>query len=168
MAKELRRSGAKKGGLPQAKELGTAPAVAAPLAGHLEVPEVQEPAAGGAMVQSGGGGWTVVPGRGPRARAKVPTGGGPEAGVGVGGRGAVGRGAGGRGGTAGVGGQAGNRPPGGGALPAAGGQGGRAGGQGRAFLPRANLEVRKNTACLHMEGFQVLPKDGGVRTVARR
>ena len=103
----------------------------------------------------------MVPGRGPRAKAKVPAGGGPEAGVGVGGRGAVGRGAGagGSGGTAGAGGQAGNRPPGGGALPADGGQGGRRGGQGRAFLPRASLEVRENTACLHMEGFQVLPTE---------
>ena len=113
---------------------------------------MQEPAAGGAMVKSGGGGWTVVPGRGPRAKAKVPTG--------VGGRGAVGREAGavGRGGTAGARGQAGNRPPGGGALPAAAGQGDRGGGQGRAFqpcsfLPRANLEIRENTACLYMEGF---------------
>ena len=106
-------------------------------------------------VQSGGGGWTQVPARGARAQAKVPPGGGPGGGTDSGGRGAgeVGRGAGGRGGTDG----AGNRP-----LPAAGGHGGR-GSQARAFqqprsfLPRANLEVRENTACLHMEGFQVLP-----------
>ena len=151
----------RKGAAPGTGARATAPAVAAPPAGHLEVPVVQEPtgAAGGAMVQSGGGGWTVVPGRRPRAKAKVPAGGGPEAGVGVGGRGAVGRGAGGSGGTAGAGGQAVNRPPGGGALPADGGQGGRRGGQGRAFLPRASLEVRENTACLHMEGFQVLPTE---------
>ena len=26
-------------------------------------------------------------------------------------------------------------------------------------MPRASLEVRENTACLHMEGFQVLPTE---------
>ena len=102
-------------------------------------------------MQSGGGGWTQVPGRGARARAKVPPGGGAGGGAEAGGRGAGA--AGGRGGTAGAGGQASNRP-----LPAGRGGLGRAF-QPRSFLPRASLEVRENTACLHMEGFQVLPTE---------
>ena len=97
-------------------------------------------------------------------RAKVPTGGG--LGAGAKGRGAVGRvaRAGGRGGTAGAKGAGWQPAPRGWPPPCSwitGRQGRRPGRavQPHSFLPRANLEVRENMACLQIEGFQLLPTE---------
>ena len=102
----------------------------------------------------GGGGWHTVPPRGKQARAKPPLQGGAggagggrprEPGQGVGPPGGGGR-------TQGVG-----RPPWG--VEGRGGWRGAQGGPPRVSRPRASLEVRPNTVCLYMDGFDALPSE---------
>ena len=109
------------------------------------------------MAESGGG-WNVVTKWGRRAKAKTqPGGGGAGEQARERGAGGVGRGPPANGGGRGppVDGSGRGPPPGG-----SGNQGRGAGrGLGRPSIPRVNLEVRPNTACLDMAGFATLPTE---------